>query len=147
MVEQIRAVLSGRESRGDKARQVAERIRKSGNYRWVGIYDVTLAEISVVGWSGPDAPKHTHFPATQGLCGAAVAAGQTIVVGDVTKDPRYLTTLGNTRSEMIVLVHHLTTGKVCGLIDVESEQVNAFTAADSRRFEEYASAISTLWKS
>lgn len=147
MIEQIRAVLSGQESRGDKARKIADRIRESGNYRWVGVYDVTPAEISVVGWSGPSAPKHTHFPATQGLCGAAVAAGQTIIVGDVTKDPRYLTTLGNTRSEMIVLVHHPTTDKVCGLIDVESEQVNAFTAADRGRFEEYASAISTLWKS
>jgi L-methionine (R)-S-oxide reductase len=147
MVEQIRTILSGHESRGDKARLVAERIRESGNYRWVGVYDVTPAEISVVGWSGPGAPKYPHFPATKGLCGAAAATGQNIIVGDVTKDPRYLTTLGNTRSEMIVLIRHPATGKVCGLIDVESEQVNAFTAADRSRFEKHASAIATLWKS
>ncbi len=39
------------------------------------------------------------FPVTQGLSGAAVASGETVVVGDVSKDPRYLTAFGSTRSE------------------------------------------------
>jgi L-methionine (R)-S-oxide reductase len=143
----IAEILASPQSRGDKARKIAALIRQSSHYRWVGVYDVTPESISVVGWSGPAAPAYPHFPATQGLCGAAAASGETIVVGDVTKDPRYLVTLGTTRSEMIAPVRHPASQKICGLVDVESERRNAFTEEDRRRVEEYARAIGALWES
>jgi putative methionine-R-sulfoxide reductase with GAF domain len=81
------------------------------------------------------------------LCGAAVSARRAIIVGDVAKDPRYLTTLGSTRSEIVVPVLHPSTGEPVGLIDVESERVDAFTDIDRALLERCAAAMADLWPS
>jgi len=128
-----------------QAERVAEEIRKAGDYRWVGIYEVGPEEISVIGWSGPDAPAHPRFPKDRGLCGAAAASGKTVVVGDVTEDPRYLTTLGTTRSEVVVPIKN-EAGKVVGLIDVESDQIEAFVPMDIRLLETSAASLSRLFR-
>ena len=124
---------------------MADGIREAGSYRWVGIYAVGPEEISVIGWSGPAPPAHPRFPRDRGLCGAAAASGKTVVVEDVTKDPRYLKTLDTTRSEMVVPVKR-ENGEVVGLIDVESEHEDAFTPQDLRLLEGYASAVARLWR-
>jgi GAF domain-containing protein len=125
--------------------RMADGIREAGSYRWVGIYAVGPEEISVIGWSGPSPPAHPRFPKDRGLCGAAAASGKTVVVEDVTKDPRYLETLDTTRSEMVVPVKR-ENGEVVGLIDVESELEDAFTPQDLRLLEGYASAVARLWR-
>ena len=126
--------------------QLAERLRQTGGWRWLGIYAVGPTEISLIGWSGPAPPAHPRFPRNRGLCGAAVATGSPIVVNDVTGDPRYLETLGSTRSEMVVPVKRAT-GEVVGLIDVESDRRDAFSPADVAFLEEHAAlAAAQLWK-
>jgi L-methionine (R)-S-oxide reductase len=64
-------------------------------------------------------------PLPKTLSGVAVATGDTVVVGDVSKDPRYLTAFGSTRSEIIVPIVGRAGRKVVGTIDVESENVDA----------------------
>lgn len=142
----IRDVIAGAGSRETKARQIAEAIREAGSYRWAGLYDVSGGEIAAIAWSGPGAPAHPRFPATQGLCGAAVSSGATIVAGDVAADPRYLTTLGSTRSEIVVPVRHPVTQRVAGLIQVESAHPNAFKEEDRLLLEKCAAAIAGLWE-
>ena len=126
-----------------RAERIAAAIRSFGGYRWVGVYDVTAEEIAVVGWDGPAAPTYPRFPRSQGLCGAAVASGAPVVVGDVADDPRYLTTHSTTRSEIVVPVFHHD--GVVGLIDVESERPNAFDDADTQLLERCAAVIVPLW--
>ena len=136
---------SASDDRERRAERVAASIRRFGGYRWVGIYDVTVEEIAVVAWDGPAPPTHPRFPREQGLCGAAVATGEPVVVGDVASDPRYLTTHTTTRSEIVVPV--LAEGDVVGLIDVESEQPDAFGESDRQLLERCAAEIVPLWRS
>ncbi len=100
VLDQIHGVLEPAGGRNAKTERIAEWIRRRGTYRWVGIYAVEGDEIAVLAWSGPQAPAHPRFPASQGLCGAAVRSCAAVVVGNVTKDPRYLTTFSSTRSEI-----------------------------------------------
>ena len=139
-----RALRSG-DGRKATAERIAETIRSAGDYRWVGIYEVSGEEIAVIGWSGPGEPAYPRFPITQGLSGTAVSSGEAVVVGDVTTDPRYLTAFGSTRSEIIVPVIEPATGKVVGTIDVESEHKNAFTDVDRATLERCAAAIADLF--
>jgi GAF domain-containing protein len=125
--------------------RLAERIREAGAYRWVGIYAVGRRDIAVIGWSGPTAPAHPRFPKDRGLCGAAAASGSTVVVNDVAKDPRYLETLTNTRSEIVVPVKR-PSGEVVALIDVESERADAFGIEDQQQLEEFALLAADFWK-
>jgi L-methionine (R)-S-oxide reductase len=127
-----------------KAQNVASAIRSAGSYRWVGVYGVSPSEIWVIGWDGPSAPEHPRFPSDRGLCGAAVASASTIVVDDVASDPRYLTTFGTTRSEMVVPVRDA--GVILGLIDVESDVPAAFGVSDQQNVERWGAASAPLWQ-
>jgi phosphoserine phosphatase RsbU/P len=63
--------------------------------------------------------------ATEGLVGAAATLRQPVVVPDVTADPRYLMVNPETRSELAIPMIHK--GKVIGVLDLESPQLNYFT--------------------
>lgn len=119
---------------------MAEMIRSVRGYRWVGIYEVTDTEIAAIAWTGTDAPAYPRFPITKGLCGAAVRSRDPVVVQDVQNDPRYLTTFGSTRSEIVVPVKDAA-GEVVALIDVESERPNAFHEDDTKFLQNWASTI------
>ena len=121
-------------------KKAAEMIRAARGYRWVGIYKVTRGECVIVAGTGNEPPTYPRFPATQGLCGAVVDSHETLVVGDVQKDPRYLPTFWTTRSEIVVPVISETTKRVTGIIDVESDKLNAF-ADDDRDFLEHAAGL------
>jgi L-methionine (R)-S-oxide reductase len=144
LTAELVASSTGADDRQRRAERIAAAIRRFGGYRWVGVYDVMPEEIAVVGWDGPAAPTYPHFPRAQGLCGAAVAAGEPVIVADVTADPRYLTTHATTRSEIVVPVLH--ENAVVGLIDVESERANAFGESDKQLLELCAMAIVPLWR-
>jgi GAF domain-containing protein len=111
----------------------------------VGLYEVTEEEIANLAFDGPGAPAHPRFPATQGLSGSAVASGETVVVGDVREDPRYLPAFRSTRSEIIVPVVDRAGRKVVGTIDVESEKVDAFSEEDRAALERCAVALAELF--
>jgi L-methionine (R)-S-oxide reductase len=100
----------------------------------VGLYEVTDGEIAVLGWSGPEAPAYPRFPVTQGLSGAAVAAKRTVLVNDVTTDPRYLPAAAGTLAGIIVPVVDPDTGAVLGTLDAEGAERDAFTATDAKRW-------------
>ena len=145
VLDELRQGLEGEGSRAEKAGRAAETIRRAGGYRWVGLYDVEELEIAVIAWAGPGAPTHPRFPRSQGLNGAAVATRAAVVVQDVSQDPRYLTTLGDTQGEMIVPVLGAD-GSVVGTIDVESARPDAFTARDTALLDACASALRPLWE-
>jgi putative methionine-R-sulfoxide reductase with GAF domain len=96
-------------------------------------------------WSGPGAPEHPTFPLTKGLTSAAVAQKQTVNVGDVSTDPRYLTAFGTTRSEIIVPVLDAKANNVVGTIDIESEEPNAFSKDVQDLLESCSAVIRPLW--
>jgi L-methionine (R)-S-oxide reductase len=142
---QIRSVAAGSDDRAAKAKRLAEMIRKLGEYRWVGVYDVSAEEVSIVAWSGPGAPEYTQFPVSEGLTAAAIQQKRAVIVGDVRNDPRYLTAFGSTLSEIIVPVLSPGEERVIGTVDVESENANAFSARDQQMIEQCAQAALPLW--
>ena len=145
LLEEVSRALARDADRAQRAAGVAGAIRRAGGYRWVGLYEVDGGEIALLAFDGPGPPAHPRFPATQGLSSAAVASRQTVVVGDVSKDPRYLTAFGSTRSEIIVPVLGGAGGTVVGTIDVESEEADAFSAADRAALERCAAAVAPLF--
>jgi L-methionine (R)-S-oxide reductase len=145
VLDQIRTATGGTDDRVVKAKRLADLIRTMGDYRWVGIYDVGRAVVSILGYSGPGAPEFATFAVNKGLTGAAIKDKKAVIVGDVRKDKRYLTAFGNTLSEMIVPVIDPSGERVIGTIDVESEQANAFGPEDQRMIEQCAQAALPLW--
>jgi GAF domain-containing protein len=113
---------------------VCRELRKIPHYTWVGIYEVQGGDLVLTSWSGPAATQHTRIPVGQGICGAAVGLGETVVVPDVNADPRYLQCFVNTRSEIVVPVQKDATA--LAEIDIDSDQLDAFATRD-REFLEW----------
>ena len=79
---------------------------------------------------------HTRIPFHQGICGAAASTGKTVIVDDVSKDPRYLACSLETKSEIVAPV--LVWGKVVGELDIDSHFPSAFKDEDRELVERCA---------
>jgi GAF domain-containing protein len=137
-------ILKSNQTREEKLRQVAEKIRNAKGYSWVGIYDVGDKEITNIAWAGRSEPVIHSFPKDKGLNGRAVMKKQSVIVNDIDKDEDYLLTFTNTQSEIVAPIFN-TSGQIVGTIDVESETENAFTNDDADFLEGCAKRISELW--
>jgi GAF domain-containing protein len=100
------------------------------HYSWTGFYmlDPNDPETLVLGPYIGDPTPHIRIPVNQGICGAAVATGETVIVDDVNSDPRYLSCSIKTKSEIVVPIH--VHGKIVGEIDIDSHTPAAFTEED-----------------
>jgi sigma-B regulation protein RsbU (phosphoserine phosphatase) len=86
--------------------------------------------------------KHGHrvqgklrVAVSEGIVGAAATLKEPVLVPDVTTDPRYLMVNPETRSELAIPM--MNKGKVIGVLDLESPQLNYFT-------EDHVQALSIL---
>ena len=103
---------------------------KLTRYNWVGFYmiDEKDSNMLVLGPFRGGMTPHTRIPLNQGICGAAASSGQTVVVNDVNKDPRYLACSLETKSEIVVPI--FAKGKVVGELDIDSHFLAAFGPDD-----------------
>jgi GAF domain-containing protein len=81
---------------------------------------------------------HTRIPLNQGICGAAASSGKTIVVDDVSKDPRYLACSLETKSEIVVPI--FVKGQVAGELDIDSHFPAAF-GVDDQKLVQYCAEV------
>jgi L-methionine (R)-S-oxide reductase len=115
--------------------------QRLSHFSWTGFYMLdpsdpeTLVLAPFVGAPTP----HVRIPVTQGICGAAVASGETVIVDDVAADPRYLSCSIDTRSEIVVPIY--VHGSVVGEIDIDSHDPAAFTDADRMFLEDVARIV------
>ena len=144
-LNQIRSIAMGGGDRVEKARRLAELVRKLGDYRWVGIYDVGLESVNIIAWNGMEAPAHLSFFVNEGLTSVAIQKKRAVICSDVRAEGRYLTTFAGTLSEIIVPVISPGGGHVIGTIDVESDRTDAFSSRDREIIEQCAESALPLW--
>jgi len=113
-----------------------ESLAKMPRYTWAGIYMIEGPDLVLKAWRGPQATEHTRIPVGTGVCGAAAKSGRTEVVGDVSKDVRYLECFPSTKSEIVVPIKDGT--RVYGEIDVDSDTLDAFGDKDKLFLEKLA---------
>jgi GAF domain-containing protein len=108
------------------------------DYSWVGIYLLDGNELVLGPFEGKPSP-HTRIPLGRGICGAAAAEKATIIVDDVNADPRYLACSLDTKSEIVVPI--MNGSEVLGEIDIDSDRLAAFGAADRQMLEAVAALL------
>lgn len=143
LLVRLDSVASG--ARGRPAREAIVKLLNSEvpSYSWVGIYMVEAKDLVLDAWSGPAATEHTRIPIGQGVCGFAAKAAKTEIVSDVSKDPRYLQCFLSTKSEIVVPI--LSAGTVVGEIDIDGDQLDAFSSLDREFLEAVAKKASAVW--
>jgi L-methionine (R)-S-oxide reductase len=113
---------------------------KMARYNWVGFYLVDPADpgiLTVGAFAGSFTPN-SRIPLDRGLCGAAATSGQTVVVHDVAKDPRYLQGSAMVKCEIVVPI--FVKNKLAGELDIESYFAGTFTKPE----QEFAEACAVV---
>jgi signal transduction histidine kinase len=116
--------------------EVVNLVRSTFGYYHVAIGLIEGDEVVYRVGSGDlwDDPKFNFNPARlrvgeEGLSGWVAGSGQPLVIPDVNNDPRYVWMEGSkTQSETTVPI--LVKGRVIGVLDAQSDQVNAFDETD-----------------
>jgi L-methionine (R)-S-oxide reductase len=140
--EQFRHLAETASSLEVLQRGIVEAIAERLAYcNWTGFYmlDPNDPETLILGPFVGDPTPYVRIPVTQGICGAAVASGETVIVDDVNADPRYLSCSIKTKSEIVVPV--FAHGKVVGEIDIDSHNPAAFKDTDRVFLEEVAGIV------
>jgi L-methionine (R)-S-oxide reductase len=111
------------------------------HFNWTGFYmlDPADAGMLVLGPFVGDPTPHVRIPVNQGICGAAVESGETVVVDDVGSDLRYLSCSIDTKSEIVVPIR--ANGRVVGEVDIDSHDRAAFGEDDRAFLEEVARIV------
>ncbi len=113
---------------------------KMDYFFWTGFYMLTEGELIVGPYQGPVAcillKKDT------GVCWAGINQKEAIVVPDVEKFPGHIACDSRSQSEIVVPLRD-PSGKILGILDVDSSSLNSFDHVDAEWLEKI---LKLLWK-
>lgn len=98
-------------------------------FDWTGFYRVTAPGMLKI---GPYQGGHgcLQIPFTRGVCGAAARTGQVQLVSDVNAFEGHIACASSTRSEIVLPVRD-SAGRLIAVLDIDSNQPDAFTQTDA----------------
>lgn len=108
-------------------------------FHWTGFYRHVGDQLLVI---GPYQGGHgcLRIPFDQGVCGAAARTGETQLVPDVEAFPGHIACSSSTRSEIVVPIY-TPDGRLLAVLDVDSDEPDAFDALDKQVLEALAATL------
>ncbi len=107
-------------------------------FDWVGVY-VVDGDTLVLGPYRGTPTEHERIPMGEGVCGSVAVKGATEVVPDVRKRPGHIACDIATRSEVVAPI--VRDGEVLGVLDIDSNTLDAFGDAEVNLVEQAAGHI------
>jgi L-methionine (R)-S-oxide reductase len=138
LLPQLRALVEAEPDPIANAANLMAGLRQALGFFWIGVYYVRGQELILGPFQGPIAC--TRIAHGRGVCGAAWARAETLVVPDVEAFPGHIACSSESKSEIVVPV--IRDEQVVAVLDVDSDQLNDFTAAvDQAALEEVAALL------
>jgi L-methionine (R)-S-oxide reductase len=140
--EHSAAILDGIDDEITAMATFATLVHHAFGYLWTGFYrTVVPGQLLRVGpYQGSLGCLEIAFG--QGVCGKAAAEQRTVIVPDVEKFPGHISCDARSRSEIVVPVLD-SEGDLIGVLDVDSDRLDAFGAEDQRGLEQLVSWFAT----
>lgn len=112
---------------------VSELHHADPRFDWTGFYRVTEPGLLKI---GPYQGGHgcLVIPFDKGVCGAAARTGEVQLVADVDAFPGHIACASSTRSEIVLPVRDAR-GDIIAVLDIDSDQPDAFTQEDATGLE------------
>jgi L-methionine (R)-S-oxide reductase len=107
-------------------------------FDWVGVYMLQGSTLVLGPFRGVPT-EHERIPLGEGVCGSVAATGHMEVVPDVRLRPGHIACDLNTRSEAVAPI--VRDGEVLGVMDVDSNTLNAFGPREMEVIEDAARKI------
>jgi L-methionine (R)-S-oxide reductase len=104
---------------------------------WVGFYLMDQNELVLGPFQG--LPACVRIPVGRGVCGTAVQRMETILVEDVHQFPGHIACDAASQSEIVVPL--VKSGKVIGVLDIDSPEKARFDEVDKQKLEEFVEVL------
>lgn len=130
---QVESLLHSETDEVANLANMAAALKETFGFFWVGFYRVSGDELVLGPFQGPVACTRIHKG--RGVCGTAWQEARTLVVPDVDAFPGHIACSSLSRSEIVVPLTD-DAGKVWGVLDVDSNELNAFDEVDARFLED-----------
>jgi len=108
-------------------------------YFWTGFYRVCGDRLVVGPYIGTLGCLQIEFG--KGVCGTAAAKRETVIVPDVNQFPGHIACDASSKSEIVVPVFHVD-GELIAVLDVDSDQLDAFDEEDRAGLERIVALFS-----
>jgi L-methionine (R)-S-oxide reductase len=132
LMPQIKALVEGEEDLVANLANIASALKYGMNFFWVGFYLVKGNELVLGPFQGPIAC--TRIKPGKGVCGTSWSEDRTLIVPNVDEFPGHIACSSDSKSEIVVPIHK--DGKVIGVLDVDSDQLNDFDEIDQQYLEQ-----------
>jgi len=132
LIPQIEALVSGEPDLIANLANICAALKEQFKWFWVGFYLVKDDELVLGPFQGPVAC--TRIALGKGVCGAAWQQAKTLIVPDVDLFPGHIACSSLSRSEIVVPLFNA--GKVVGVLDVDSEELDQFSEIDAQHLEQ-----------
>ena len=107
---------------------------------WVGFYRMEQGRLVLGPFQGK--PPCIEIPVGRGVCGTAVAEKKTILVEDVHAFPGHIACDSASNSELVVPI--FKDGRVYGVLDIDSPELNRFTQEDREGMEQLVQVLEEI---
>jgi L-methionine (R)-S-oxide reductase len=142
VIAALRGAFAREAGREELLRTAAEKIRAAGPpYTSVYLYMLHGDQLVLEAYAGRKT-DHTRIPVGQGVCGTAVASREDQNVPDVRAIDNYIACNTWTRSELVVLIRRGSL--ILGQIDIDSDEPDPFTPAETAEVRRVADALAVL---
>jgi L-methionine (R)-S-oxide reductase len=125
----------------DRTDEVVDRLSRRDRFDWVGVYLLEGDDLVLGPYRGPAPTGHERIPMGEGVCGAVAASGETEVVPDVSARGGHIQCFIGTRSEVVAPI--VGDGRVIGVLDIDSDTLDAFGPDEVKLVEEAAREIAS----
>jgi L-methionine (R)-S-oxide reductase len=137
--EQLQELVPKTENRTARMATTAALLHhKMSHYFWTGFYTLIDDELIVGPYQGSLACQ--VLEKKKGVCWASVEKENTIIVPDVHKFPGHIPCDSRSNSEIVVPLFS-EDGQVCGVLDVDSQKIDAFSEIDKEWLEKIVKLI------
>lgn len=137
LVPQIKGLLTGETDLIANLANISAALKEQFNFFWVGFYLIKDNELVLGPFQGPVAC--TRIAYNRGVCGTAWSKEETLIVPDVEEFPGHIACSSLSKSEIVLPLY--VDNKLVGVLDVDSEHINHFTAVDEKYLKEILSLI------
>ncbi|MBD3626846.1 GAF domain-containing protein [Cyclobacterium sp.] len=137
LAPQLEALFSGETDLIANLANMTAILKEIFGFFWVGFYLVKNEQLVLGPFQGPLACTRIGYG--KGVCGKAWETMQTQLIPDVEAFPGHIACSAASRSEIVVPL--LKSGKVMGVLDIDSDKLADFDQIDQKYLEKLVSLI------
>lgn len=138
---QIEALVTGETDLVANLANITSVLKESFGFFWVGFYLKKKSQLVLNAFQGTLACTRIDFD--KGVCGHAYTMREIVIVPDVEAFPGHIACSSASKSEIVLPIFDKT-GKVFGVLDVDSDKLNDFSEVDAKGLQKIVKIIENI---